>query len=87
MSIPSTVVILVVAVIFLGLFIKLLKTPLKLALKLLLHAVAGFVMLFLVNLFGSDIGISLEMSWLNAIVSGVLGVPGVVILLLFKYIL
>ena len=28
MSIPSTVVILVVAVIFLGLFIKLLKTPL-----------------------------------------------------------
>ena len=87
MSIPSTVVILVVAVIFLGLFIKLLKTPLKLALKLLLHAVAGFVMLLLVNFFGSYIGISLEMSWLNAIVSGVLGVPGVVILLLFKYIL
>ena len=57
------------------------------ALKLLLHAVGGFVMLFLVNFFGSYLGISLEMSWLNAIVSGVLGVPGVVILLLFKYIL
>ena len=40
-----------------------------------------------VNFFGSYLGISLEMSWLNAIVSGVLGVPGVVILLLFKYIL
>ena len=57
------------------------------ALKLLLHAVGGFVMLFLVNFFGSYLGISLEMSWLNAIVSGLLGVPGVVILLLFKYIL
>ena len=44
-------------------------------------------MLFLVNFFGSYLGISLEMSWLNAIVSGVLGVPGVVILLLFKYVL
>lgn len=86
MSTASTIVVIVVAVIFLGFFIKLLKTPIKLALKLL-HAVGGFVMLFLVNFFGSYLGISLEMSWLNAIVSGVLGVPGVVILLLFKYIL
>ena len=83
MSTASTIVVIVVAVIFLGFFIKLLKTPIK----LLLHAVGGFVMLFLVNFFGSYLGISLEMSWLNAIVSGVLGVPGVVILLLFKYIL
>ena len=72
---------------FLCFFIKLLKNPIKLAFKLLLHAVGGFVMLFLVNFFGSYLGISLEMSWLNAIVSGVLGVPGVVILLLFKYVL
>ena len=86
MSTASTIVVIVVAVIFLGFFIKLLKTPIKLAFKLL-HAVGGFVMLFLVNFFGSYLGISLEMSWLNAIVSGVLGVPGVVILLLFKYIL
>ena len=83
MSTASTIVVIVVAVIFLGFFIKLLKTPFK----LLLHAVGGFVMLFLVNFFGSYLGISLEMSWLNAIVSGVLGVPGVVILLLFKYVL
>ena len=87
MSTASTIVVIVVAVIFLSFFIKLLKTPIKLAFKLLLHAVGGFVMLFLVNFFGSYLGISLEMSWLNAIVSGVLGVPGVVILLLFKYIL
>lgn len=72
MSTASTIVVIVVAVIFLGFFIKLLKTPIKLAFKLLLHAVGGFVMLFLVNFFGSYLGISLEMSWLNAIVSGVL---------------
>ena len=87
MSTPSVIVVLIVAVIFLGFFIKLLKTPIKLAFKLLLHAVGGFVMLFLVNFFGSYLGISLEMSWLNAIVSGVLGVPGGGILLLYKYVL
>ena len=60
MSTASTIVVIVVAVIFLGFFIKLLKTPIKLAFKLLLHAVGGFVMLFLVNFFGSYLGISLE---------------------------
>ena len=38
MSTASTIVVIVVAVIFLGFFIKLLKTPIKLAFKLLLHA-------------------------------------------------
>ena len=37
MSTASTIVVIVVAVIFLGFFIKLLKTPIKLALKLLLQ--------------------------------------------------
>ena len=87
MSTASTIVVIIVAAVFLGFFIKLIKLPLKWAFKLLLHALAGFVMLFLVNFFGSYLGIELEMSWLNAILSGVLGVPGVVILLIFKYIL
>ena len=87
MSTPSVIVVLIVAAIFLVFFFRLRKLPLKWAFKLLLHALAGFVLLFLLNFFGSYLDISLEMSWLNAIVSGVLGVPGVVILLIFKYIL
>ncbi len=87
MSTPSVIVVLIVAAIFLVFFFRLIKLPLKWAFKLLLHALAGFVLLFLLNFFGSYLDISLEMSWLNAIVSGVLGVPGVVILLIFKYIL
>ena len=87
MSPSSVVFLLIVAAVFLVLFFRLIRLPLKWAFKLLLHAIAGFVMLFFVNFFGSYIDISLEMSWLNAIVSGVLGIPGVVILLLFKYIL
>lgn len=83
----SGVLVLFITVLFIILFIRLIRLPLKWAFKLLLHAIAGFVMLFLLNFFGSYINISLEMSWLNAIVSGVLGVPGVVLLLILKYIL
>ena len=68
------------------LLFKLLKRPIKWAFKLLLHAVFGFIFLFIFNIFGSLVGISLGLNWLNAIVTGVLGIPGVVLLLLLTYI-
>lgn len=69
------------------LLIKLLKKPIKWAFKLLLHALFGFVSLFVFNQLGARFGITLEMTWLNAIVAGVLGVPGVLILLATLYLL
>jgi hypothetical protein len=36
---------------------------------------------------GEPLGIRLNLNWFNAIVSGVLGVPGVILLLLIKYLL
>ncbi len=69
----------------LGLLLKLLKKPIKWAFKLLLHALFGFIFLFIFNFVGAWFDVSLELTWLNAVVSGVLGIPGVVILLLLKY--
>ena len=74
-----------VGVLMLMLLIKLLKTPIKWAFKLLLNGALGFVGLFMVNYFGEYIGISLGMNWVNAIVAGVLGMPGIVLLLFLKY--
>ncbi len=71
----------------LWLLFKLLKRPIKWALKLLLNALIGFVGLLILNFLGSFIGISLGVNWFNAIITGVLGVPGVILLLLIKYIL
>lgn len=71
----------------LWLLFKLLKRPIKWALKLLLNALIGFVGLLILNFLGSFIGISLGINWFNAIITGVLGVPGVILLLLIKYIL
>lgn len=66
------------------LLIKLLIKPIGWALKLLFHALIGFAALFLLNFFGSVIGISLEMTWLNALITGILGLPGVILLLILK---
>ena len=43
--------------------------------------------LFVLNFIGSWVGIELELNLFNALITGVLGVPGVLILLVFKYIL
>ncbi len=71
----------------LGLLLKLLKTPIKWVFKLLLHALFGFIFLFVFNFLGAWFGISLEITWLSAIVTGVFGIPGVVVLLILTYLL
>ena len=77
---------LVAAIGLIVLLLKLLRKPIKWAFKLLLHALFGFVFLFIFNFFGSIVGVSLGLNWLNAIVTGVLGIPGVILLLLLTYI-
>lgn len=67
-----------------GLLIKILKGPMKLALKVFLHAILGFVFLFIFNFLGAWVGIGIPMTWPHAIVTGVLGVPGVVLLLVLQ---
>lgn len=70
----------------LWLLIKLFRTPLKLLLKLLVNTGLGFVTLFLLNFFGDYVGLSLGLNWINALIVGVAGFPGLVLLLLLKYV-
>lgn len=66
------------------LLLKLLAKPIKLIFKLLINAGLGFIILFIVNFFGGFFDFSLGVSFINALVAGVLGVPGVIILILLK---
>lgn len=83
----AVIIVAVIAVIFLLLFFKILGSSLKWILKLLLNAVTGFMILFLVNIVGGIIGIGLDLNWINALVAGFFGAPGVVVLLVIKYLL
>lgn len=81
----NIVFLIVIGVLLISLMFRLIKTPIKWALKLLLNAVIGFVALFLLNFIGEPIGLHLNVNWLSAVITGVLGVPGVVLLLLLQY--
>jgi inhibitor of the pro-sigma K processing machinery len=75
----------VVCILLVVLLFKILKTPLKWALKLLLNAASGFIALVVLNFFGAIVGLTLPINLINCLVTGILGLPGVVLLLLLKY--
>ena len=86
MSQTLTDILVVIAAVFLvWLVIRLFRKPIRWILKLLLNTAIGFAALFLLNFFGSAIGITLGLNWNNALVIGVAGFPGLVLLLLIKH--
>ena len=79
--------ILLIAALVVGaiLILKILIKPIRWIFKLLLNAAFGFVLLFLVNFFGDPVGIYIGVNFVNALVAGFLGVPGVILLVLLKF--
>lgn len=61
--------------------------PIKKILKLLINGVLGGILLFVFNIIGGYFGLGIEINPLNAIIVGILGVPGVVLLLILQMIL
>ena len=82
-------VIVVIAAIVLGVIVvlRLLAKPIRFIFKLLINTVLGFVLLWLINFFGGGLGIALELSLLNALVVGLLGIPGGLLLLAIHFLL
>ena len=66
---------------------RIFRSPLKLAGKLLLNTLLGFLALWLVAATSAHTGIALGMNLANALVVGVLGLPGFVLLLLLQWVL
>ncbi|MFW5648812.1 MAG: pro-sigmaK processing inhibitor BofA family protein [Candidatus Alkaliphilus sp. MAG34] len=64
-----------------------LVVPLKWAVKLTWNSILGGIMLFIINLIGRTWGIYLTINPFSAVVVGLLGVPGAVMLILLKYML
>lgn len=70
-----------VGIVILGLIIKLLSIPFKLFWKFITNSIAGAIMLWIVSLFGVPVKINI----ISALIAGVLGVPGVIIIILYTY--
>lgn len=67
--------------------IRLFKTPLKLALRTVGNTVLGFGALWAINLTTAYTGLSLGLNLFNALTIALLGVPGLGLLLLVKWVL
>ena len=82
-------VIVIIAAIVMGVIVvlRLLAKPIRFIFKLLINTALGFVLLWLINFFGGGIGIALELSLLNAVIVGLLGIPGVLLLLAIHFLL
>ncbi len=66
--------------------VRIFAAPLKLALRLGLNAALGFAAMWLVNLAAPWTGLHLGLNWFNGLVTGILGVPGFLLLLLVKWV-
>ena len=83
----SIIVMIAAIVLAVILVLRLLAKPIKFVFKLLINTALGFVLLWLINFFGDWVGISLELSLLNALIVGLLGIPGVLLLLALHFLL
>ena len=87
MDLKQTVIAVLLGGFFLIALIRVFRTPLRLALKLLVNTALGFLALWAVNAASAVTGIALGLNLWNALVVGVLGLPGFVLLLLVQWVL
>ena len=63
---------------------KLFVWPIKLVLKLVASSLIAGAAIVLINPAGTGLGIAIPLNVLNALTAGVLGIPGLVMLLIFS---
>lgn len=59
--------------------------PIRWFIKLLINTGIGFAVLWVLNTYGAQFGIELAMTWQNAVVTGIFGIPGVAVLLALRW--
>lgn len=66
---------------------RLLLIPLKMVVSLLVNGLIGGLMLALFNLIGGFWGLYLGINPITALIAGLLGIPGLLLLLALRYLL
>ena len=66
------------------LLIRILSKPMKLIFKLLINTGFGFVSLFILNMLCDYTGVLFEINFVTSAIVGILGLPGILLLLIFK---
>ncbi len=78
------IIYIVLGLVLLLLFGKVLMIPVKIIVRLLINGILGAILLFVLNTLGGPLGLTLEITNLNALIAGTFGLPGVIVLLLMR---
>ena len=84
MEILQTLLVGAAAIVLIALVLKLLKVSIKGILGFIVNAVVGIALIFLLNMIPS---VAIPLTWWTGLVSGLFGIPGVVVLLIIFLIL
>ncbi|MCI9177630.1 MAG: pro-sigmaK processing inhibitor BofA [Clostridia bacterium] len=74
----------VVAIALLFIILKILSLPMKLIIKLVVNGVIGGITIWLINLVGANFGFTIALNWITALIVGILGIPGAIILAIIQ---
>lgn len=76
-----------IAIIALIVIVKLLSWPLKILIRLIINGVIGTILLYLVNIAGSQFfHFTIGINVVTALIAGFFGVPGVIFLIIWQLI-
>lgn len=67
------------------LMLRIFTLPIRLFFRLLWNAIVGLVLLVIFNALGGLIGINIGVNLLTCLTAGILGIPGIILLLLIKW--
>lgn len=72
------------AIILIIVFGKIFLWPIKMILKLIVNSLIGGAVIFIINLVGAGFGLLIPLNFLNALIVGVLGLPGAILLMILS---
>ena len=85
MDAVSAPVMLTAGILLAAFLFRILRIPLRWIRRMLLSTALGYAGLLIFNFFGDFIGLQIATNWITILVTGILGLPGVILLLLCQY--
>ena len=84
---PETLIMFGIGILMVWAVWKIFAWPIKILFKLVINAVMGAAVLLVINIIGSAVGFTLPINALTALIVGLLGVPGVVLIALWAFLM
>jgi len=68
-------------------FGKALALPMKIILRLIINGILGGIAILIINFIGSYFGFNISLNVVSSLIAGVLGLPGMILLIILKFLL